>query len=136
MRFADTVSLQMLLRSKSQSEWHQLIYLQAALIGVMIFFAGQTNLYVTGCVAVFAFYTVSLVFGYAALRETYHGLRIVTRAIAIFPPSEDVGEVQGWMASRRYRHDLWVRTCLLGIVWAVVGGLLLVPLVIGRAIMP
>ncbi len=41
------------------------------------------------------------------------------------------------IASRLYRHDLWVRTGLLAVVWVVVGVLLLGPApVFGRAILP
>jgi hypothetical protein len=132
LKFGEAIGVLMQLRAKVEAEWHRIVYIHAALIGVMIFFAGQQNPHVAGRLVVFAFYTLNVLAFYRSLRDAYDGLRLVTADIAQFPPPANGGNITAWLASRSYRHDAAYRAALLAGVWGVVFYLMILPLIVGR----
>ncbi len=132
MSVAELVNLSQQLRGKSEAEWQRVINLHAALIGVMIFFAGQPETYATARLLVFGFYTFNLVSSYLSHRETFDGLSRVNQDLLAFGTPVAGGASFAWITSRNYRPQIWGRTSLLVLVWLLVGYLMIAPLVLGR----
>ena len=132
MTLTETVNFGLQLRTKVDVEWQRVVNIHAALIGVMIFFAGQPEPYTMARLVVFLFYSFSLLGSFVNLRETYAGLQQVNNDIALFPEPAIAGGIVPWIKSRNYKHDARTRTGLLGLVWLFVGYLMLLPLILGR----
>lgn len=129
----ELVLLAMQLRGRADSEWQRAVNLHAALIAVMIFFAGQTDPFVTARLIVFAFYTYNVIMLLRALIEAYAGLRAVTNDLLLLPPPALGGHSLRWLTKRRYFGDARVQGALLAVVWTVTGYLLLSSILLGRA---
>jgi hypothetical protein len=132
LKFGEAIGVLMQLRAKVEAEWHRIVYIHAALIGVMIFFAGQANPFVTARLVVFTIYSFNVEVVWFSLFEAYDGMRRVTQDLLLFPKPERGGHTVVWLRGRTYRHDAWTRAGLLGVVWAVVGYLMILPLIFGR----
>lgn len=104
IKLSEILSIVMALRTKADSDWYRVIYLHAALIGAMVFFAGQRNEFAFARLVVFAFYSFNVAVSFAALRESYEGLRHATSDLRSFPPHHGGAAVQKWLGSR-YNHD-------------------------------
>ncbi|MDP3958980.1 MAG: hypothetical protein Q8Q26_02685 [Pseudorhodobacter sp.] len=132
MSVTELINFCLQLRSKSDSEWERVINVHAALIGVMIFFAGQEYPYVTARLVVFAFYSFNVVSSYLSLKETFDGLRRISEDLRLFGQPALGGASFAWITSRRYTHHVWFRSGLLACVWLIVGYLMITPLVFGH----
>ncbi len=132
LTFHEMLGFGMQLRNKVEIEWQRVVNVHAALIGVMIFFAGQTEPYTAARIVVFVFYSFNVLVSFSNLRESYNGLRHVSRDMMLFSPPSAGGDSIGWIRARTYRHDHWMRSGLLAIVWAVVFYLMILPLWLGR----
>ncbi len=133
MTVTELVNLCLQLRGKSEAEWQRVINLHAALIGAMIFFAGQDDPYVTGRILVFAFYTFNVISSCLSLRETFDGLRRVNEDLALFGNPALGGSSFDWIVTRRYSLYVWGRSGLLAGVWLVVGYLMIFSILLGRS---
>ncbi len=116
----ELTSLLVHLRNRVESEWQRVLYVHAALIGVMIFFAGQSIQFVPARVVIAVFYTASLVVSWRAMAEAFEGMRIVTADIAAHPGGRGGSPAHRWLATRDYRHALRLRAVLMVGVWCVV----------------
>jgi hypothetical protein len=128
----ELVSLAMQLRGRVDAEWQRAVNLHAALIAVMIFFAGQADPFVAARLIVFVFYTYNIVMLLRGLTEAYAGLRDVTSDLARLPVPEHGAASLRWLTSRHYRRDARFQCTLLVVVWTVIGYLMLSSLVLGR----
>lgn len=108
------------LRNRVESEWQRVLYVHAALIGVMIFFAGQSIQFVPARVVIAVFYTASLIVSLRAMAEAFEGLRIVTADIAAHPAARAGSPAHRWLTTRDTRHALRLRAVLMAGVWCVV----------------
>ena len=135
MNVTELVNFGLQLRNRSEAEWQRVINLHAALIGAMIFFAGQPDPYVTARLVVFAFYSFNVASSFLSLRETFDGLARVSDDLGLFPRPDRGGGSFDWIASRRFGLFVWARSGLLICVWAVVGYLMVVPLITGSRIL-
>lgn len=122
----------MQLGGKVDAEWQRVVNLHAALIGIMVFFAGQRDPYLAARLLVFVFYSFNVVVSFNNLKEVYAGLRQINQDLMLFPPPEIGGHSLEWIRSRTYRHVVWLRSGLLALVWAVVAYLMFVPLLFER----
>jgi len=132
MTMPEIITFCLQLRTKLDAEWQRVINIHAALIVVMIFFAGQENPFVTARLVVFAFYTFNMASSYLSLRETFQGLQCVNRDMLLFPSPDIGGASLIWLTSRKYTRDIWTHFVLLGFVWLVVFYLMILPLWNGR----
>jgi hypothetical protein len=132
MTVTELVNFCLQLRAKSESEWQRVINLHAALIGAMIFFAGQADPYVTARLAVFAFYSFNVVSSYVSLRDTFGGLSRVNDDLLLFGRPALGGASMDWLVSRRYSLYVWGRSVLLVLAWLLVGYLMILPLLPGN----
>lgn len=132
VKLSETLSLLMALRTKADNDWYRVIYLHAALIGVMVFFAGQKSDFVIARLVVFAFYTFNVAVSFMALRESRDGLRNATADLRSFPPHQGGASLQRWLGSRDYAGALRLQLMVLGAAWLLVAWLLLSAMVLGR----
>ena len=132
LKLSEIMSVVMTLRTKADNDWYRVIYLHAALIGAMVFFAGQKNDFVFARLVVFAFYSFNVAVSFAALRESHEGLRKATLDLRSFPPHHGGSGIQEWLASHDYVKALRMQLLVLGVAWAVVAYLLLASMVVGR----
>lgn len=102
--------------------WHRVIYLHAAIVGVLVFFGEANQSYLMQRWLVFCFYTVNLLIFYFSLREGYQALREVHTDLKRFPSGD--GNVETWFRNRRYAHKSPIRVAVLAITWAMIGLLL------------
>lgn len=130
---SELVTLAMQLRGRADGEWQRAVNLHGALIAVMIFFAGQSDPFVTARLIVFVFYTYNIVMLLRGLTEAYAGLRDVTSDLLLLPPAERGGHSLRWLTARRYQRDARIQCSLLALVWMVIGYLMLSSLMLGRA---
>lgn len=132
LSLGELIGLLVHLRSRVESEWQRVLYVHAALVGVMIFFAGQAVHFVPARIVIAVFYTASLVVSWRAMTEAFEGMRIVTADIAAHPSGMAGSPAHRWLASRDYRHALRLRGALMGGVWCVVIYLLFRTPVLGQ----
>ena len=132
VKLSETLSLVMALRTKADNDWYRVIYLHAALIGVMVFFAGQRSDFVVARLVVFAFYSFNVAVSFGALRDSHDGLRHATADLRSFPPHQGGAGVQGWLGARDYARALRLQLMVLGAAWLLVAYLLLSAMVMGR----
>jgi hypothetical protein len=116
----ELIGLLVHLRNRVESEWQRVLYVHAALIGVMIFFAGQSIQFVPARIVIAVFYTASLVVSWRAMAEAFDGLRIVTADLGKHPGAAAGSDAHRWLATRDYRHALNLRAVLMIGVWFVV----------------
>lgn len=127
----ELIGLLVHLRNRLESEWQRVLYVHAALIGVMIFFAGQSIQFVPARIIIAVFYTASLIVSWRAMAEALEGLRVVTADLA--EHTGGTSPAQRWVSTRDYRHTLNLRTVLMIGVWCVVVYLLFRTPVMGPA---
>ena len=132
MKLSEIMSVVMALRTKADNDWYRVIYLHAALIGAMVFFAGQKTDFAFARLVVFAFYSFNVAVSFAALRESSEGLRHATSDLRSFPPHLGGAGVQKWLASHDYARALRLQLWVLTAAWLVVAYLLLAAMVVGR----
>lgn len=132
VKLSETLSMLMALRTRADNDWYRVIYLHAALIGVMVFFAGQKADFVIARLVVFAFYTFNVAVSFAALRESHEGLRHATADLRSFPPHQGGAGIQGWLGRRDYAGALRLQLLVLAAAWLLVAYLLLSAMVLGR----
>ena len=134
IKLSEILSIVMALRTKADSDWYRVIYLHAALIGAMVFFAGQRNEFAFARLVVFAFYSFNVAVSFAALRESYEGLRHATSDLRSFPPHHGGAAVQKWLGSHDYAKALRLQLWVLATAWLVVAYLLLAAMIVGRMV--
>jgi hypothetical protein len=129
---SELVSLAMQLRAHADGEWQRAVNLHAALIAVMIFFAGQSDPFVTARLIVFAFYTYNVIMLLRALIEARAGLSAVTDDLMLLPAPARGGHSLRWLTARRPSGDPRFQIGLLAVVWTVIGYLMLSSILLGR----
>ncbi len=129
----ELVALAMQLRGRTDGEWQRAVNLHGALIAVMIFFANQSDPFLTARVMVYIFYTYNVIMLLRGLTEAYAGLRDVTSDLLLLPEPERGGHSLHWLTARRYRREAPIQCSLLIAVWVVIGYLLIGSLLLGRA---
>jgi hypothetical protein len=132
MTAPELVNFGLQLRNRSEMEWQRVINIHAALIGAMIFFAGQADPYMTARLVVFAFYSFNLASSYLGMRDTFEGLRKVSQDLRLFGPPAAGGASFDWIASQKYSLPIYGRSALLIGVWSITGYLMITPLVLGH----
>ena len=130
----ELVTLAMQLRARADGEWQRAVNLHAALIGVMIFFAGQDDPFVTARLIVFAFYTYNIIILLRALTEAFSGLRAVTEDLMLLPAPALGGNSLRWLTAKHYHRNVRVQVALLAVVWTVTGYLMLGSILFGQAV--
>lgn len=122
MTYAELVSFFHLQIGRVEMTWHRVIYLHAAIVGVLVFFGQADQSYFMQRCLVFGFYTVNLLIFFFSLREGYQALHEVHADLKRFPAGD--GNVETWFRNRQYRHKSPVRTAVLAITWLMIGLLL------------
>lgn len=109
--------------------WFRIMYLHAAIVGVLVFFGEADDFLLLQRLVVFGFFTVNLVIFHVALSEGYAGLNEAQKDIERFPASD--GHVDRWFRSRKSLYKSKVRTAVMVTTWALVGFLLFRSLISG-----
>ena len=109
--------------------WFRIMYLHAAIVGVLVFFGEAEDFLFLQRAIVFAFFTVNLVIFRVALSEGYSGLKEAQRDLKRFPESD--GHVDHWFRARTNIYSPGVRTAIMMVTWAIIGFLLFRSLILG-----
>ena len=102
--------------------WFRIMYLHAAIVGVLVFFGEADDFLLLQRLVVFGFFTVNLVIFHVALSEGYAGLDQAQKDLERFPASD--GHVDQWFRSRKSLNKSKVRTMVMVTTWLLVGFLL------------
>lgn len=129
MTYAELVSFFHLQIGRVEMTWHRVMYLHAAIVGVLVFFGEADQSYLMQRCLVFGFYTVNLLIFYFSLREGYQALNEAHQDLKRFPGGD--GNVEKWFRNRRYGHKSPIRIAVLSVTWALIGGLLFHGWIIG-----
>ena len=105
-----------------ETTWFRVMYLHAAIVGVLIFFHQSDYPFVVARVVVFGFYTVNMLIFHVALRESYRGLNAVQADLRRFPETD--GAVDAWFRSHGHDRKRVVRVLIMVASWALVAFLL------------
>lgn len=122
MTYAELVSFFHLQIGRVEMTWHRIMYLHAAIVGVLVFFGEADQSYLVQRFLVFGFYTVNLLIFYYSLSEGYQALREVHGDLKRFPSGD--GNVELWFRNRRYGHKAPIRIAIMLVTWALIGSLL------------
>ncbi len=102
--------------------WFRMMYLHAAMVGVLAFFAEAQELYLMQRVLVFAFYTANLLIFHISLREGYGALKQARLDLIQFPETE--GNVDQWFRKRRHGMEASTWFSALFVTWLLIAFLL------------
>lgn len=127
LTYAELVSFFQTQMGRVEMTWFRVMYLHAAIVGVLAFFAEAREYYMFQRGLVFAFYTVNLLIFHVSLQEGYQALKSAHRDLMRFPQGE--GDVERWFRGLRYGYKTPVRIMVMVSTWVLIGGLLfLLPL--------
>ena len=129
LSFNELINLTLQLNARLDALWQRVLYAHAAIVGVMVFFGTQSNLFMVPRTLVFGFYTVNTVITISAFRDTFTGLMAAISDLRRFGATGNQSSVQHWIFTRDYRRNGRRRTLVLLAVWAVLGYLLMYPVV-------
>lgn len=122
LTYAELVSFFQLQMGRVEMTWFRVMYLHAAIVGVLAFFAEAQQYYMFQRGLAFAFYTVNLIIFHVSLQEGYQALKSAHRDLLRFPQGE--GDVERWFRGLRYGYKTPVRISVMVITWLLIGGLL------------
>lgn len=122
MTYAELVSFFHLQIGRVEMTWHRVMYLHAAIVGVLVFFGESDKSYFLQRGLVFGFYTVNLLIFYFSLREGYQALSNVHQDLKRFPAGD--GNIETWFRNRNYGHKSAIRIVILFATWILIGSLL------------
>ena len=122
MTYAELVSFFHLQIGRVEMTWHRVMYLHAAIVGVLVFFGESDKTYFVQRCLVFGFYTVNSLIFYFSLREGYQALNNVHMDLKRFPVGD--GNVEIWFRDRKYGHKSAIRIVILFATWLLIGSLL------------
>lgn len=128
LTFSELTSVTMQLFGRLEVIWQRVVYIHAAMIGVMVFFSQAETGYTLARGVVYAFYSVNLLIAYFNLREIYAGLENARTDLAKFPPCDRDGAFAPWLMARNYAYKTTLRALVMAVAWALVGGLLFLDL--------
>lgn len=128
--FNELINLSLSFNGRIDALWQRVLYTHAAIVGVMVFFATAEQLLALPRILVFIFYTFNIGITLAAFSECYSGLRAVLDDLKSFPKSNNSTHIQSWVTERSYHRHAMRRVILLGLIWLVLGYLLVYPVII------
>ena len=130
LSFAELMTLALAFNARLDTLWQRVLYTHAAIVGVMVFFASTSDPYAVPRVLVFFFYTLNIAVTMTAFLESYSGLAATLEDLKTFPSQAKDTHVQAWVLDRSYHRHAMRRVVALGLVWAVLGYLLVYPVLI------
>lgn len=113
--------------SRVELAWFRIMYLHAAVVGVLVFFGEAEDFLFLQRFIVFGFFSVNLAIFHVALSEGYAGLTEALKDLKRFP--ENDGHVDRWFRRRRSLYQTKVRTAIIMVTWTLVAFLLFQSLV-------
>ncbi|MEM7074645.1 MAG: hypothetical protein AAF484_06135 [Pseudomonadota bacterium] len=122
MTYSEMVAFYNVQLGRVEMVWFRIMYLHAAMVGVLVFFSEADAFLMLQRAVVFAFFTVNLVIFLAALSEGYAALKAAHDDLLRFP--NDDGAVDTWFRSRQFGYRKTVRNLTLVVTWALIGFLL------------
>lgn len=122
MTYSDIVGFYAAHVARIDMTWFRIMYLHAAVVGVLIFFAEAEIFYWLQRGLVFAFYTVNLFIFHLCLKESYQAMQAAREDLARFGKTD--GSVDTWFRGLLLSHKSASRVAVLSITWALVGWLL------------
>lgn len=128
--FAELMNLSLSFNARVDTLWQRVLYTHAAIVGVMVFFATADYPFVLPRILVFFFYTLNIGITIAAFNESYSGLRAALEDLKKFPACEANQHIKTWVLGRNYHRHTQRRVLALGVVWLVLGYLLVYPILI------
>lgn len=129
MGFADLIALNLQLNSRLDQLWQRVLYSHAAIVGVMVFFGSTQETYPIARLLVFGFYSANVIITLFSFHETLSGMRAVINDLRNLRKGEPETDVQRWLFNLNYDRHSAVRIIILGVTWALLGYLLVLPLV-------
>ena len=122
MTFSEMVSFYHLQVGRVETSWFRIMYLHAAMVGLLVFFGEADEFYIFQRVIVFGFYTVNLAIFAISLHEAYDGLHQALADLVTFPQTD--GAVDAWFRRRTLAFRRTLRTLILIAVWLLMAVLL------------
>ncbi|MEM8775596.1 MAG: hypothetical protein AAGF53_11225 [Pseudomonadota bacterium] len=122
LSYSEIVGFYHLQMGRVEMTWFRIIYLHAAIFGILVFFFEAQTFLVTQRALVLGFYTVNMIVFYVALQEGYEGLKCAVTDLSKFPETD--GEVDQWFRSRRLDFKAPVRRAVMIVAWTIVAYLL------------
>jgi len=98
--------------------WFRIIYLHAAMVGVLVFFGEAEEFLLLQRSVVFAFYSVNLLVFFFALRDGYGAMQSALRDLSRFP--DKLGAVDDWFRAQRLGMKTGLWTLVMTIAWLLV----------------
>lgn len=102
--------------------WFRIMYLHAAVSGILVFFFEAETFLVQQRALVLAVYTVNLLVLHFALKEGYAALRSAVADLKRFPESD--GHVDQWFRAISFDYKANIRSAFLVSIWILVAYLL------------
>lgn len=118
MTYAEMVAFYHAQLGRVEMTWFRVMYLHAAMVGVLVFFGEAEDFFLLQRAVVFAFYTVNLLIFFFALREGYDGMKHAHRDLVLFPDAE--GHVENWYRTHRLNYKMELRALALAIAWLLI----------------
>ena len=122
MSYSEMVAFYNTQLGRVEMAWFRIMYLHAAIVGVLVFFGEAEDFLALQRVLVFAFFTVNLLIFQYALSEGYQALEKAQKDLSRFP--ENDGHVDHWFRTRNTRYKTPIRNAVVLVTWALVGFLL------------
>ena len=122
MSYSEMVGFYHQQMARVEMAWFRIMYLHAAIVGVLVFFSQADDFLTLQRGIVFAFYTVNLLIFHVALSEGYAGLAEAQKDLRRFPDND--GHVDRWLRSRTTLYKTGMRSVIVIITWLLVGFLL------------
>ena len=129
MSFSDLMALTLKFNDRLDTLWQRVIYTHAALVGVMVFFARSQELFVVQRLLVFFLYTVSSLITYVSIRDTLRGYHSALQDLAELEREDAASNVQDWIRMKDVGNQTQRYGMVLACAWAVLGYILLGPLI-------
>lgn len=129
MTYAELVQFYHTQLGRVEMTWFRIMYLHAAMVGVLVFFGQAMDFLVVQRAIVFAFYTVNLLIFFHALREGQIAMRNAHRDLVQFADTE--GAVDQWFRTHDSAYRIYLRALALGMAWLLVLFLLFYSVIIG-----
>ena len=122
MTFSELLGFYHAKQSQIDMAWLRIMYLHAAMVGILVFFSEAPNFYLLQRVMVFAFFSINLLIFVRSLRDGYVAMEQARLDLTRF--ERDDGAVDQWIRGSTPAYNAVVRNLTLVATWSLIGFLL------------
>ncbi|MFA8385918.1 MAG: hypothetical protein ACEPO2_09870 [Pelagibaca sp.] len=118
MTYSELVQFYNTQMGRVEMTWFRIMYLHAAMVGVLVFFGEAADFLALQRAIVFAFYSVNLLIFFFALRDGYGAMQSVLNDLFKFP--DKTGSVNQWFSNQRLAMKPRLYTLVMISAWLFV----------------